>query len=122
MAAKTLDEKRHHKRVHISRLAMISAPGGDYPAYVEDISAGGVQLRNACADEAFGDHLAVGEPVAIDIEDISPLHGSVVRITDPMLAVTFGERPAGATELLMAELMQRQGLFGIADPEAPRRR
>lgn len=114
-------EKRLHKRVHIPRLAMISAAMGDFPAYVEDISVGGVQLRNASRDEEFGQHLAVGEDVEIDIEDIAPLRGSVVRITDPMLAITFAERTATDNEAMLAELMNRQGLFGIADPEAYRR-
>ena len=80
------EERRLYKRVNLPRL--IASETSDHPAYLEDICLGGVQLRNADADD-FAADLQVGDTVDIDIEDLSPLRGSVVRIAEPMVAITF---------------------------------
>lgn len=111
-------EKRHYKRVLVARLALIASADESHSAYVEDISLNGVQLRNAESDTAFGDKFAIGDEVALEIEDMSSLSGSVVRLAEPMIAVTFPERSERENKMLVAELMDRQGIFSLDDPEA----
>jgi len=111
------DEKRSHKRVLIPCLAVIAVDEEHDTAYVEDISISGVQLRNA-DNEGFNEHFEIGNLVDLEIEDLSSLSGSVVRITEPMLAVQFPERSEEENKKLVAEIMARQESLGLADPEA----
>ncbi|MBG05938.1 MAG: hypothetical protein CMM59_17900 [Rhodospirillaceae bacterium] len=61
----------------------------NHTAYVEDITISGAWLRNADL-EGFSEHFEIGNSVDLEIEDLSLLSGSVVRITEPMLAVIIG--------------------------------
>jgi len=76
-----------------------------------------VRLRNASIDEEFEQVLTAGDEVRVDIEDLPAIAGNVVRITDPMIAITFPDQDETHREEFLAGLMARQGLFGLQDPE-----
>lgn len=111
-------EKRSHKRVLIARLALIASAEDRHEAYVEDISLSGVQLRNAAPEVSFEGLFVVGSEVALEIEDMSSLSGTVVRIAEPMIAIVFPERSERENKMLIAEIMDRQGWFSLGDPDA----
>ena len=111
-------EKRHYKRVQTPRLAVIASAAEHRDAFVEDISVGGVQLRNADAESDFSDQFHVGDQVDIEIEDMSPLTGCVVRVKEPMMALTFPAREDRDIDKLIAEIMDWPGPFSLHDPEA----
>ena len=93
-------EKRGHKRVLIARLAIIASADERHEAYVEDISLSGVQLRNAAPEISFEGRFVVGAEVALEIEDMSSLTGTVVRIAEPMIAIVFPERSERENKML----------------------
>lgn len=111
-------EKRSHKRVLIARLALIAFADDRHEAYVEDISLSGVQLRNAAPEVPFDVQFEVGSEVALEIEDLSSLTGTVVRIAEPMIAIAFPKRSERENKMLVAEIMDRQGWFSLGDPDA----
>lgn len=111
-------EKRSYKRVLVARLALIASDADSHEAYVEDISLSGVQLRNADTDVLFETRFAVGDEVALEIEDMSSLGGKVVRIAEPMIAIAFPERSEQENKVLVAEIMDRQGWFNMVDPDS----
>lgn len=56
--------------------------------------------------------------MALEIEDMSSLTGTVVRIAEPMIAIVFPERSERENKMLIAEIMDRQGWFSLGDPDA----
>ena len=111
-------ENLDHKRVLIARLALIASADERHKAYVEDISFSGVQLRNAAPEIPFEGRFAFGAEVAMEIEGLSSLTGTIVRIAEPMITVVFPERSECENKMLIAEIMDRQGWFSLGGPDA----
>ena len=112
-------EKLGHKRVLIARLALIASADERYKAYVEDISFSGVQLRNAAPEIPFEGRFAFGAEVAMEIEDLSSLTGTIGRIAEPMITVVFSERSERENKMLIAEIMDHRGRLSLGDPMLP---
>ena len=74
--------KRRHRRISVSKSVQAKTESRQYKGSVKDISAGGAALSvEAEVDEE--------SQVELDIEDLSPLLGTVARTYDDGFAVEF---------------------------------
>ncbi len=108
-------EKRQFKRVVTPRMAMILASDRSYASYIEDISISGVRLCFASDYRRDNAPIVVGETVDVLVDEMSPLKGAVVRITEPVVVIDFDGLDEVGRKRLAAEIMDRQSKFGLED-------
>jgi|GEM_PF-2770496 len=107
--------RRLAKRVTTRRMAHISAAETSHASYVEDISTGGASLHIADQDVAM---FEVGEPVNVEVDEMTPVPGDIVRVDPPIVAVAFTDIDQQDQKRIVAEIMDRANKFGLEDPDA----
>ena len=70
-------------------MALIASADERHEAYFENIPLSGVQLRNAAPEIPFESRFVVGAEVALEIEDMFSLTGTVILIDEPMIAIVW---------------------------------
>ncbi|MDP6788287.1 MAG: PilZ domain-containing protein [Rhodospirillales bacterium] len=108
MAKKTGQaEKRRHRRVRVSKPVQAKTDSRQIEGSVTDISAGGAAL-NVDA-EVDGE-----SQVELDIEDMSPLSGTVARSYDDGFAVEF-DLDEEEEDRLLTELTELHDTINLED-------
>ena len=108
-------EKRQYKRVVTPRMAMVLTADKSYASYIEDISISGVRLCFANDYRRYNTPFEVGETVDVLVDEMSPLKGAIVRITEPVVVIDFDGLDDVGKKRLAAEIMDRQSKFGLED-------
>ncbi|MEL0020494.1 MAG: Cache 3/Cache 2 fusion domain-containing protein [Rickettsiales bacterium] len=82
-------DTRRFQRLAASQIALVNFRAFSHPAHVEDISVGGVRMRNADNWVPFSEHFEIGDAVIVMIDGMSPLDGQIVRVQDQEMTIKF---------------------------------
>ncbi len=100
-------DKRRHRRVSVSKSVQAKTESRQYQGKVTDISANGAALSiDAEVDEEGR--------VELDIEDLSPLSGTVARSYDDGFAVEF-DLDEDEEDRLLSELTELHDTINLED-------
>jgi len=108
-------DRRKSKRVTTPRMALISGRGKSHVGYLEDISTSGAALRIADND---GSVFEPGERVELEVDEMTPVCGDVVRSDPPNVVVRFTDVGEQDQNRIAAEIMDRADKFGLGDPDS----
>ena len=100
-------DKRRHRRVSVSKSVQAKTDSRNIEGSVTDISAGGAAL---CVDAEVEDE----SPVELDIEDMSPVSGTVARSYDDGFAVEF-DLDEEEEDRLLTELTELHDTINLED-------
>jgi hypothetical protein len=109
-------KRRVTKRVTTRRMALIEGAGKSHASYLEDISTSGASLHIADNDASV---FEPGEPVELQVDEMTPVSGDVVRSNPPIVAVRFRDVGEKDQDRIAAEIMDRAAKFGLDDPDDP---
>lgn len=113
--AENVKENRFYKRVLTPRMTMVVTSQQCHAGYIEDISAGGAMIRLANDRPSYSDLFEPDEELGIYIDELTPLIGKIVRITEPMIAIAFVDHTEEDSERLAAEIMAQQDRFHLEE-------
>ena len=101
------DDRRHFSRLGIPRVAIGQTATRDFVGAVKDISVRGVALEAEVRPH-------VGDAVALEIQDMKPLAGTVSRTLEDGFVVTY-ELDGEEEDELIADVMKISNALTIED-------
>lgn len=101
------DDRRHFSRLGIPRVAIGQTATRDFVGAVKDISVRGVALEAEVRPH-------VGDAVALEIQDMKPLAGTVSRTLEDGFVVTYDLNGEDEDELI-ADVMKINNALALDD-------
>ncbi len=99
-----MNDNREHKRIPSTKMSWISSDRMSHAAFIKDISMGGVLMQIANDVTQIDEFWESGDKVMLQIDEMCPLIGHVVRVDLPRVAIAFAELSEPEIDRLADEL------------------